>query len=399
MRALSGPGNEEEAERVPPAGRITEPLGNDIEVLRPAFGREARFGSAVVSVLGVVDGLDDLPGLHRGHPVVENRLALGHHGEFAQRAFRLAQALRALGVGPGDRVAVLAQNCPEYMEAYAAGEFAGWTTVTINFRLASAEIAYILSDSKPKCLIVDAQFVDKLPNVAAAGVRHVITFGGPGPDLGYEDVLTKSEARRPDVAVQPDDIAHLVYTSGTTGNPKGALGTHRNITTNIFSTAYGAARSALRRGETPPAPVQKVSLTVIPLFHVTACSAGMMGAVFAGHTLVFMLSCLAVAFLQNLVTWFRLRAIVENLPRTSEPMPLAERLQPVAALAPTWFVKAYLVFLAVLFVGILVMALVDAMNGAWISVVNSLIALVLIGLFLAYTHALLGAKPRSPQQT
>ena len=69
------------------------------------------------------------------------------HGEFAARAFRLANALIALGVRRGDRVAVLAQNCPEYMEAYAAGELGGWTTVTINFRLASAEIAYILSDA------------------------------------------------------------------------------------------------------------------------------------------------------------------------------------------------------------------------------------------------------------
>src|SRR5262245_56638187 len=111
------------------------------------------------------------------------------HGEFAGRAFRLANALAALGIGRGDRVSVLAQNCPEYMEAYAAGELGGWTTVTINFRLTAAEVAYILTDSRPKCVIVEAQFADRLASAAAAGVQHVVTFDGPGPDLAYEDVL------------------------------------------------------------------------------------------------------------------------------------------------------------------------------------------------------------------
>ena len=60
------------------------------------------------------------------------------HAEFCGRAFRLANALIGLGIQRGDRVAVLAQNCPEYMEAYAAGELGGWTTVTINFRLTAA---------------------------------------------------------------------------------------------------------------------------------------------------------------------------------------------------------------------------------------------------------------------
>ena len=66
------------------------------------------------------------------------------HRELAERSFRLANALRRLGVKRGHRVAVLAQNCPEYMEIYAAGELGGWTTVTINYRLAAPEISYIL---------------------------------------------------------------------------------------------------------------------------------------------------------------------------------------------------------------------------------------------------------------
>ena len=181
------------------------------------------------------------------------------HAQFTARAFRLANSLIALGVRRGDRVAVLAQNCPEYMEAYAAGELGGWTTVTINFRLASPEIAYILSDSKPRCLIVDAQFVDRLPNVAAAGVQHVLTFGGPGPDVAYEDVLARGEATRPNVNVEPDDIAHLVYTSGTTGNPKGVMLSHR---AQLQSTLISALEAQVR-------PTDRLALAM-PLYHIGA---------------------------------------------------------------------------------------------------------------------------------
>jgi acyl-CoA synthetase (AMP-forming)/AMP-acid ligase II len=96
------------------------------------------------------------------------------------------------------------------------------------------------------------------------------------------------ECTLPAVPIAPDDDATILYTSGTTGNPKGALGTHRNFASNILSSGYGSARQVLRRGEPLPDPERKVMLVVIPLFHATACSAIMMGAIAAGHTLVFM---------------------------------------------------------------------------------------------------------------
>jgi acyl-CoA synthetase (AMP-forming)/AMP-acid ligase II len=181
------------------------------------------------------------------------------HAEFGARAFRLANALTGLGVQRGDRIAVLAQNCPEYMEAYAAGELGGWTTVTINFRLTAAEVAYILSDSRPKCVIVEAQFADRLTNPAAAGVQHVVTFDGPGPDLVYEDVLGRGEASRPRVAIEPDDIAHLIYTSGTTGKPKGVMLSHRG---QIQSALISALEAQVR-------PIDRLALAM-PLYHVGA---------------------------------------------------------------------------------------------------------------------------------
>ena len=83
------------------------------------------------------------------------------HGEFAGRSFQLARALQRLGLGVGDRLAILAQNCPEYMEVYAAGELGGWTTVTINYRLAEpggrlhpgGQQAEGRSSAKPRCSI------------------------------------------------------------------------------------------------------------------------------------------------------------------------------------------------------------------------------------------------------
>jgi acyl-CoA synthetase (AMP-forming)/AMP-acid ligase II len=158
---------------------------------------------------------------------------------------RLANALIGLGVQRGDRVAILAQNCPEYMEAYAAGELAGWTTVTINFRLTAAEVAYILGDSRPKCVIVEAQFIERLASAAAAGVQHVLTFGGPGPDLAYEEVLGRGDASRPQVAVEPNDIAHLIYTSGTTASKGDAQ--HRGQMQSALSRPWKRRCAADRR--------------------------------------------------------------------------------------------------------------------------------------------------------
>jgi acyl-CoA synthetase (AMP-forming)/AMP-acid ligase II len=181
------------------------------------------------------------------------------HAEFAARAFRLANALTALGIRRGDRVAVLAQNCPEYMEAYAAGELGGWTTVTINFRLAAPEIAYVLADSQPKCVIAEAQFVERLPAGGATSVQHVLTFGGPGPDLAYEDVLARAEASPPESSIQPDDIAHLIYTSGTTGKPKGVMLSHR---AQVQSALISALEAQVR-------PTDRLALAM-PLYHVGA---------------------------------------------------------------------------------------------------------------------------------
>ena len=181
------------------------------------------------------------------------------HRAFAERAFRLAAAVARAGIRRGDRVAVLAQNCPEYMEAYAAGELGGWTTVTLNYRLAAPEIGYILADSRPKLLIAEAELMDRVAPESVAKLEHVLTFGGKGPDLDYETALAAEEASPPDAVVGPDDIAYLIYTSGTTGRPKGVMLSHRG---QIWSAQISVIEMAVR-------PTDRVAVSM-PLYHVGA---------------------------------------------------------------------------------------------------------------------------------
>ena len=212
----------------------------------------------------------------------------------------LAHHLRALGVAKGDRVALAMRNLPEWPVAFFAATVIGAICVPLNAWWTGAELAYGISDSGAKLLICDAERLARiaphrgeLPDLA-----HVIVSRADGKvddAVRLEELIgtTRTWADLPDVELPeailvPDDEATIFYTSGTTGNPKGALGTHRNLLTNILSGGYGGARTFLRRGEALPDPVPKAILTVIPLFHVTACSAMLMGLVFAGHKLCLM---------------------------------------------------------------------------------------------------------------
>ena len=213
----------------------------------------------------------------------------------------LAQVLRTRGIAPGDRVALAMRNLPEWPVAFFAITAIGGIAVPLNAWWTGDELAYGLVDAGVRLLICDAErwdriapCRDRLPALddaivsRAAGTiengaeRLESLIGAPAdwPALPDTDL--------PAAELAPDDDATILYTSGTTGTPKGALGTHRNFMTNILSSGYVAARSVLRRGDPLPDPVPKVLLTVIPLFHATALSAGLMGAMAAGHTMCYM---------------------------------------------------------------------------------------------------------------
>ena len=212
----------------------------------------------------------------------------------------IAAELQRRGAGKGDRVALAMVNLPEWPACFFAITALGAIAVPLNAWWTGPELAYGLADSGSKALLCDRSRFERIaPHLAnLPDLKHVIVSRAEAGTAGMdrlEDLIGAPNGWKnlpaidlPEAGVLPDDPAAIFYTSGTTGKPKGALGSHRNLTTNILSTGYTTARAALRRGETPPEPAPRVGLLVIPLFHVTACSASLMGSMVAGNTTIFM---------------------------------------------------------------------------------------------------------------
>ncbi|MCD2172240.1 class I adenylate-forming enzyme family protein [Rhizobium sp. C4] len=147
-------------------------------------------------------------------------------GQHWDRINRLAHGLHQGGAKRQDRVAILAMNTPEYIEVYSACERAGYITTTVNFRLAAPEILYVLNDAAPQALIFEAQYAGMID-----GLRDSLTIEQYiclGPDIpawaaSYEDVIAAGSPDGPPFRARQDDGALIMYTSGTTGRPKGVL--------------------------------------------------------------------------------------------------------------------------------------------------------------------------------
>ncbi len=154
------------------------------------------------------------------------------YAQFNARVNRLANALYTLGIQQGDNVAVLQYNYPETLESIFACFKAGCGAVPINFRLHPKEFAFIIDHSEAKAVILSSEFNesiigirDRIPNAG-----YLITLSGAqGEILDYEKLLSMETDQFRDADVLPDDLAWLFYTSGTTGMPKGAMLTHRNL--------------------------------------------------------------------------------------------------------------------------------------------------------------------------
>jgi acyl-CoA synthetase (AMP-forming)/AMP-acid ligase II len=146
------------------------------------------------------------------------------------RACRLANALIGLGLTKGDRVAVLAYNRIEWLEIYAATAKAGLVCVPINFRLLAPEVRYIVENCEARALIVEDALADRIEPLRAGLHIPAANYIGLGKTPGtrdYEDLLAAGRDSEPDVAVSGTDPWALMYTSGTTGKPKGAIRSHR----------------------------------------------------------------------------------------------------------------------------------------------------------------------------
>ncbi len=173
--------------------------------------------------------------------VRDSRRSLSY-AQWHVRATRLANGLLGIGLAKGDRVALLAYNCAEWMEIYAALAAAGLVAVPINFRLTPAEIAYIVQHSEARAVIAQDELADQ---VAAVRTQlpippdAYIAFGHalPAGWRAYEQLIDAAGTGQPPVDVRPGDMSALMYTSGTTGKPKGAMRSHEGSTLIALATA------------------------------------------------------------------------------------------------------------------------------------------------------------------
>lgn len=175
--------------------------------------------------------------------------------DWNSRACRLANALLGLGLKKGDRIAVLAFNCVEWLEIYAATAKAGIVAVPINFRLVASEIRYIVENCEARAMLVQDDLLGPIEEMVGAvpvEKNRFIHFGGsatPAGWLGYEDLIARGSDREPNQDVAPTDPWMFMYTSGTTGRPKGAIRSHGAGAMLSLVTAielgFGAQDSAL----------------------------------------------------------------------------------------------------------------------------------------------------------
>jgi fatty-acyl-CoA synthase len=201
------------------------------------------------------------------------------YAQWDQRASRLANALLGLGLVKGDRVALLAYNAVEWLEIYVALARAGLVAVPINFRLMGPEIAYIAQHSEARAFIVQDDLRAVVEGIRAElpvdGGRFVLFGGAAAPGWrDYEALIEAAAPAAPAIAVAPEDLFALMYTSGTTGRPKGAMRSHEGNSLLAFATALEFGLSADDTG-----------LLVMPLCHANSLYFGVTFAML-GATIV-----------------------------------------------------------------------------------------------------------------
>lgn len=263
------------------------------------------------------------------------------YGQVYERVRRLASGLLAVGARPGERVGVIMLNCHRYAELYFAADYAGLVPTPLNHRLAPPEVAYILNDAEVSTLVLDPEFAPVYDACAAElkTVQRVIWSRPARARAGavYEDLVAQNQPlARPVVERGENNLAQLYYTSGTTGSPKGAMLSERNVT-------EAALLNALSAGLGP----RDVYLRCAPAFHLADAWANF-AVTLAGGRHVFVptfeprtfmealqrervsLTLIVPTMINALVTWPAVRDYESSSLRTiiygASPMP-ADRLR------------------------------------------------------------------------
>ena len=240
---------------------------------------------------------DTLQFAERDYLVYESeRMTYGRH---YQQVAALAHALiEDYGIGRGDRVALTMRNYPEWPVIFWATVSVGAVIVPLNAWWTGRELEYAIDNCGARLVFADQQRASLL----AGACDHIHTLEklivirgednaiSPNEDR-FEDLLQRQSQREklPEIDIAPDDDASIYYTSGTTGNPKGAINTHRNICSNQISGIYCRVRTEYRYGREPEMPTEQMGqLISAPLFHVTGSLAMLCGSTIAGSKIVFM---------------------------------------------------------------------------------------------------------------
>ncbi|MGH0029816.1 MAG: long-chain-fatty-acid--CoA ligase [Myxococcota bacterium] len=184
----------------------------------------------------------------------------------ADESARVAQALLAEGVAPQDHVAVLDKNAPEYFTFLFGAAMVNAVTLAVNWRLAPPEMEYILNDAEARVLLVGEEFLGHLEKMKLETVRKVVVVGAAGDLTPYEEWIGAHDPVDPKVPSAPGDTCYQLYTSGTTGLPKGVELTNRNL---LSAMRVGAVEWSF--------DTQSVNLVAMPLFHIAGSGWGIAG--------------------------------------------------------------------------------------------------------------------------
>lgn len=198
--------------------------------------------------------------------------------ELNRRVNLLANALIELGVQKGDKVASILFNTPELIEIYFAAAKIGAISVPINFRLVGREASFIVKQSDSKILIYDGDLRRIIDEIDEKNSIKMVSMGKTrfSDSIDYEELLSQASDEEPEVPVSETDLRFIMYTSGTTGIPKGAMFTHRN-------NLWGALTIVVAKKYDP----NDVVLLVNPLFHMNSYI-NVIACVFMGNTIVVM---------------------------------------------------------------------------------------------------------------
>jgi acyl-CoA synthetase (AMP-forming)/AMP-acid ligase II len=213
------------------------------------------------------------------------------YAEVRARSLALAEQLRAsFGVRQGDRVAIAMRNLPEFVVGFWGAALLGAIVVPLNSWWTGAELAYALDDAGATVAFVDDERLERVVTHGRPGGTQLVGVrtDHPDADAPFDDLVSGAALADDAIAhLEPDDAVTILYTSGTTGRPKGALGTNRGHLHNIWNMAFGSAREAIITGRAPAPDRQPATLAAQPMFHIGGIAA-IIGSPMGGSKILIM---------------------------------------------------------------------------------------------------------------